>query len=158
MLLLPLLLHCCSFCCCCWCWYSDCLAAAATVALLLLLPLLLPLLPLLQARTYVLAIALNAVKDLYANPSDEEQELVIACSGIKAAVTWNAENATTVCRERCGGQGYLSANRFGQILGFAHAGMTAEGGRERTHTPCSTHNSSPQLMNTDLSLRVTAVV
>ena len=28
---------------------------------------------------------------------------------------------------RCGGQGYLSCNRFGQILGFAHAGMTAEG-------------------------------
>ena len=36
------------------------------------------------------------------------------------------ETATT-CRERCGGQGYLSVNRFGQILGFAHAGMTAEG-------------------------------
>ena len=36
------------------------------------------------------------------------------------------ETATT-CRERCGGQGYLSCNRFGQILGFAHAGMTAEG-------------------------------
>ena len=36
------------------------------------------------------------------------------------------ETATT-CRERCGGQGYLSVNKFGAILGFAHAGMTAEG-------------------------------
>lgn len=36
------------------------------------------------------------------------------------------ETATT-CRERCGGQGYLSCNRFGAILGFSHAGMTAEG-------------------------------
>jgi hypothetical protein len=36
------------------------------------------------------------------------------------------ETATT-CRERCGGQGYLSCNRFGQLIGFAHAGMTAEG-------------------------------
>jgi hypothetical protein len=30
-------------------------------------------------------------------------------------------------RERCGGQGYLSVNRFGELIGFAHAGMTAEG-------------------------------
>lgn len=27
----------------------------------------------------------------------------------------------------CGGQGYLSVNRFGQLIGFAHAGVTAEG-------------------------------
>lgn len=27
----------------------------------------------------------------------------------------------------CGGQGYLSVNRFGQLIGFAHAGATAEG-------------------------------
>ena len=33
----------------------------------------------------------------------------------------------TTCRERCGGQGYLSVNRFGHIIGFSHAGMTAEG-------------------------------
>lgn len=32
-----------------------------------------------------------------------------------------------LCRERCGGQGYLSCNRFGELIGFAHAGMTAEG-------------------------------
>lgn len=37
------------------------------------------------------------------------------------------QDTATTCRERCGGQGYLSCNRFGQILGFAHAGMTAEG-------------------------------
>lgn len=36
------------------------------------------------------------------------------------------ETAST-CRERCGGQGYLSCNRFGQIIGFGHAGVTAEG-------------------------------
>ena len=38
------------------------------------------------------------------------------------------ETATT-CRERCGGGGYLAVNRFGSLIGFAHAGMTAEGAR-----------------------------
>ena len=46
---------------------------------------------------------------------------------IKPLCAWNIEEAATTCRERCGGQGYLSCNRFGSILGFAHAGMTAEG-------------------------------
>eukprot|EP01136_Pigoraptor_vietnamica_P012831 Opistho-1_new@53178 len=83
----------------------------------------------LLARTYALATALNYVKDKYANPSSlaAPVELVILCSAIKAMVSWNNEEVGTTCRERCGGQGYLSANRFGQIIGFAHAGMTAEG-------------------------------
>lgn len=33
----------------------------------------------------------------------------------------------STCRERCGGQGYLSCNRFGSLIGFSHAGITAEG-------------------------------
>ncbi|RHY05790.1 hypothetical protein DYB36_006298 [Aphanomyces astaci] len=46
-------------------------------------------------------------------------ELVVHCSAIKPVVSWNAEKVVSVCRERCGGQGYLSANRFGEILGFS---------------------------------------
>ena len=38
----------------------------------------------------------------------------------------NQEVGTT-CRERCGGQGYLACNRMGDVIGFSHAGMTAEG-------------------------------
>jgi hypothetical protein len=44
------------------------------------------------------------------------------CCGIKPLCGWNAEEAASVCRERCGGQGYLSCNKFGAIIGFAHAG------------------------------------
>jgi len=41
--------------------------------------------------------------------------------------SWHLCKTVTVCRERCGGAGYLSINRFGQGIGSAHAGMTAEG-------------------------------
>ncbi|CAK4626871.1 unnamed protein product [Aphanomyces euteiches] len=86
----------------------------------------------LVARTYVLANGLNFVKDKYKewNKSTdplERLELVVLCSAIKPVVSWNSENVVSVCRERCGGQGYLSANRFGEILGFSHAAVTAEG-------------------------------
>lgn len=89
------------------------------------------LLPLI-ARTYALSLGLNYVKDQYHKATVEKKgaadmELVILCSGIKAAVSWNNEEVASICRERCGGQGYLSVNRLGQIIGFSHAGITAEG-------------------------------
>jgi len=62
--------------------------------------------------------------------SDEAKvwrEAVVLCCAIKPLVTWTAEEVVRVGRERCGGQGYLSANRFGSMIGFCHAGLTAEG-------------------------------
>jgi acyl-CoA oxidase len=55
------------------------------------------------------------------------QEVVVLCCAIKPLCAWNAEDTATTSRERCGGQGYLSVNKFGALIGFAHAGMTAEG-------------------------------
>ena len=52
--------------------------------------------------------------------------LIYSTSRMRSGASATQETATT-CRERCGGQGYLSCNRFGAILGFSHAGMTAEG-------------------------------
>ena len=49
------------------------------------------------------------------------------CCAIKPMVSWHLNETVNVCRERCGGQGYLSVNRFGEFFGAAHAGMTAEG-------------------------------
>ncbi len=49
------------------------------------------------------------------------------CCAIKPMAGWHLNKVATVCRERCGGQGYLAVNRFGEFFGSAHAGMTAEG-------------------------------
>jgi len=62
------------------------------------------------------------------NPTDSEREMVVllACC-IKPLISWNFENTATTCRERCGGQGYLTANFLGSSIGFSHAGISAEG-------------------------------
>merc|ERR1712051_411984 len=52
---------------------------------------------------------------------------VTMCCAIKPIASWHLEEVVTTTRERSGGQGYLSCNRFGTFLGLAHAAMTAEG-------------------------------
>jgi len=95
----------------------------------------------LVAQTYALNIGLSYIQQTYAqltrregdNPTAAEldqsayEELVRLCCIVKPLVTWHAENTATTCRERCGGQGFLSANRFGEGIVGAHAGITAEG-------------------------------
>lgn len=90
----------------------------------------------LYARTIVLNLAHNKVKELWSNasgfashPKNEHhaRDIITLCCMIKPLCTWNSLEVINICRERCGGQGYQSCNRFGQLLGFAHAGVTAEG-------------------------------
>ena len=50
------------------------------------------------------------------------------CTGaIKPFISWNTNETSNIARERCGGQGYQSVNVVADCIGFAHAGMTAEG-------------------------------
>jgi len=88
----------------------------------------------LLARTYCMNLALDHIKDVWSQVQGKDnvdpakhQQVVVLCCVIKALVGWHMGNVTTVTRERCGGQGYLSCNRFGSFLGSAHAAMTAEG-------------------------------
>jgi acyl-CoA oxidase len=56
-----------------------------------------------------------------------ENELLSICCITKTMNGWNAERVASICRERCGGMGYLSNSRFGEYLVCAHASCTAEG-------------------------------
>lgn len=88
------------------------------------------------ARTVLLNFGLNLAKEKWSHASvsplniqssPEAIKVLILCCTIKPLLTWNHERASSIARERCGGQGYLSCNRLASQIGFAHAGMTAEG-------------------------------
>jgi acyl-CoA oxidase len=85
------------------------------------------LIPLL-ARTICLGLMHNKCKDIYQNGGiGYKDELLSLCCIDKTMNGWNLERVASICRERCGGQGYLSNNKFGDYLACAHASLTAEG-------------------------------
>jgi acyl-CoA oxidase len=84
-------------------------------------------LPLL-AKTYAYNVALNYAKDQYAGLNAENHtDVLLLCCIMKTLISWHSEDTATTCRERCGGQGFLAANRLGEGIVGGHAGITAEG-------------------------------
>lgn len=81
----------------------------------------------LLARTICLSLMHVKCKDMYENPKGYEDDLLSLCCIDKTMSSWNLERVASICRERCGGQGYLSCNKFGDYLSISHAGITAEG-------------------------------
>ncbi|CAG0889334.1 unnamed protein product [Cyprideis torosa] len=82
------------------------------------------------ARIYALNFGLNYVKNRYASMApdgSDHAEILRLCCVIKPLCGWSCEEIASVARERCGGQGYLSCNRFGNFIGYSHAALTAEG-------------------------------
>ncbi|KQR96304.1 acyl-CoA oxidase [Williamsia sp. Leaf354] len=98
------------------------------------------LLPLI-AKSYALAFAQNeVVEELHevqtANPEDTEgddsmagrqRQLESAAAGLKAMTTWHASHSINVCREACGGNGYLDENQLSIMRGDIDVFTTFEG-------------------------------
>jgi acyl-CoA oxidase len=86
------------------------------------------------AATYTFEWALKKVKDRWAeqqdwnNPTEDGHFWnVIDCCALKALTGWSVGAIADNCRERCGGMGYLEANRFGYAIAGSHSSRTAEG-------------------------------
>jgi acyl-CoA oxidase len=89
----------------------------------------------LLSRTLVLNAALLNIRKIYSdyclrpdsyNP-DQFNNIVRLCCFIKPMIAWSSNEVGNTCRERCGGQGYLSINRVESSIAGAHSGITAEG-------------------------------
>jgi acyl-CoA oxidase len=93
------------------------------------------------ARTYALHFTQAGVVDELARifgaddgtaeQSEEEQlarrELESRAAGLKALATWHASETIQACREACGGAGYLSENRLGELRADTDVFTTFEG-------------------------------
>jgi acyl-CoA oxidase len=93
------------------------------------------------ARTYALHFAQQEVvaelarifgaDDGEAEQSEAEQEarreLETRAAGLKALATWHATETIQACREACGGAGYLSVNRLGELKADTDVFTTFEG-------------------------------
>lgn len=81
------------------------------------------------ASTWAHHFALDAVRErfLARGEDDDTRELEADVAGVKASATWHATKTLQLCREACGGQGYLSVNRLGDARADADIFTTFEG-------------------------------
>ncbi len=85
------------------------------------------LIPLL-VKSYALHFALSNLSEQYVVATEEEmRKIETKAAGLKAMATWHGTNAIQICREACGGKGYLSENRFADIKADADIFTTFEG-------------------------------
>lgn len=80
------------------------------------------------ANAYALSFASKEVTALLVEgDEDKRRELESRAAGLKVYTSWNTIESLQVCRESCGGQGYLAVNRFGNLKGDSDVFATFEG-------------------------------
>jgi len=83
------------------------------------------------AASYALHFAqAKLVADLdhsFASGEDDRRELESDAAGLKALASWHARDVIQVCRECCGGAGYLAENRFAALKADTDVFTTFEG-------------------------------
>lgn len=85
------------------------------------------LMPLL-ANAYALHFALQHLTERFLARTEEQmQEIEALAAGLKSFGTWNTTATLQECREACGGKGYLSENRIGDLKNDSDIYTTFEG-------------------------------
>jgi acyl-CoA oxidase len=85
------------------------------------------LMPLL-ANTFALHFSLQYLTERFlARTEDQMQEIEALAAGLKSFATWNTTATLQECREACGGKGYLSENRIGDLKNDSDIYTTFEG-------------------------------
>ena len=81
---------------------------------------------LIKSYTHHFALA-NLAEQYCVATEDDMRKIETKAAGLKAMTTWHATNAIQICREACGGKGYLSENRFADIKADSDIFTTFEG-------------------------------
>ncbi len=85
------------------------------------------LMPLL-AKAYALTFGLNYLANRYVNRNEEDiREIETLAAGFKSYATWFTTETLQICREACGGKGYLAENRFADLKADSDIFTTFEG-------------------------------
>ncbi|KAL6747266.1 acyl-CoA dehydrogenase/oxidase [Haematococcus lacustris] len=80
------------------------------------------------ANTYALQLAQRTLKEMVAAKRAQDGKTIhVLSSGLKAAATWSRVETLQDCRECCGGQGFLSENKIGEICNDFNVDVTFEG-------------------------------
>ncbi len=82
----------------------------------------------LVASAYVYHVTLNKMMATYCDDSQSDKRVIeTQVAGLKALITWYANNSIQECREACGGKGYLLENRIADLKGDVDIFTTFEG-------------------------------
>jgi len=82
----------------------------------------------LLAKTYGHYFALRDLAEQYANSKgDDTREIETLAAGLKSKATWLATETIQICREACGGKGYLMENKFALLKADSDIFTTFEG-------------------------------
>ncbi|RZJ60049.1 MAG: acyl-CoA oxidase, partial [Flavobacterium sp.] len=80
------------------------------------------------ANAYALHFGLQYLTKRFMHRSEDDmQEIEALAAGMKAYATWNTRDTLQECREACGGKGYLSENRIGNLKADTEIYTTFEG-------------------------------
>ena len=80
------------------------------------------------AKTYGYYISISKLSKDYIDAHEAQmRKIETKAAGLKSMATWHATDTIQECREACGGKGYLSENRLGDLKGDSDIFTTFEG-------------------------------